>query len=134
MFQVFLFLGMMGHAVLYGSAFETLPKYMTIGLVVAVAFPYILVFGINFTKVSILPPRPYRHCMVFSMFWYAMLTLLAEVMLFLGCMPPNDDQHAIYMGRIFMHLGWLSFRQILNLNSEAKKAEDAFASEVENAQ
>jgi hypothetical protein len=70
--------------------------------------PFLIVYTITFTRQSFLPPRKFGLCLLFAMCWFATITIVAEILYHLGCMPPDSPQNATTMGRVLMHVGWLS--------------------------
>ena len=104
-----LLLGTMGQAACTGAALKPhLP-------VLVVYLPFLTVFTITFFKRSLLPPRAFRFCVLFAMCWFALVTLVAEILFHLGYMPPESPTFGRTFSRILMHIGWLSFIPLIRL-------------------
>jgi len=124
---IFLFLGCIGQSALYGSAFDPIGQKWMVWLISLFIFlPCILVYFLTFTNAPPLPPRPYRIVTIFSMFWFATLSIAAEILLLLGYMPPNSQEHAITISRIIMHIGWISFIPMYYMAADARRAEENY--------
>jgi len=87
--------------------------------------PFLVFFLLTFFKQPFLPPRPFRHCLMFAMGWFAFFTILGEVLAFFDYIPRNppdpDASHAL--GRIFMYVGWLSFIPLIQICRFARRHE-----------
>ena len=75
---------------------------------VIVILPWLIVYTVTFLNQPFLSPCAFRHCLLFAMCWFAALTIVAEVLCHLGCMPPGSPAYAFTASRILMHVGWLS--------------------------
>src|SRR5689334_5624312 len=82
---------------------------------IIIILPWLIVFIITFTKQPFLPPRPFRICLLFALCWFVALTILAEILHYLGRIPPDSPQFAGTLCRVLMHIGWLSSLCIIRL-------------------
>jgi hypothetical protein len=110
--NLLLLIGVMGQAGLYGpfvlKYFSTsIIGFVFIGFVFAL--PWLALFVVTYLKQPILPPRPFRLLLLSVMGWYALFTLLAEILNFFGYMPPESARYAFRLLRVLMYVGWLSF-------------------------
>jgi hypothetical protein len=100
-----LFIGAIGQGVFYGYLFPHLSAWIVIGISL---LPWLIVFFISFCRVAPFGPRPFRYCLVFAMFWYTLVTLLAET-LYLLTRPAASKHFSIIVVRVPTYLGLLSF-------------------------
>jgi len=77
--------------------------------VVIAASPALIVFTVTFAKKPLLPPRAFRLSLILAMCWFASLVIAAEVLCYLGYMPPDSPKYARTISRALMHVGWISF-------------------------
>jgi hypothetical protein len=118
---VALFLGMMGQAGLSGAVLKPhLPVWIGAFLIIP---PWLIVFVLAFFWRPILPPRPFRRCLVLAMCWIAVVTIIAEAWFLLGYMPPDSPKFAGTIGRVLMHIGWLGFIPLCWLCAVARRFE-----------
>ena len=93
-----LFIGAMGQYAFYWS-FAPLPNW-TVG---ALFIPWVTVFTISFcNRPPPISPRAFRGCLLFAMSWYALMTLLTEVLYFL--IPPARGPFSALIGRVLMYV------------------------------
>ena len=105
--NILLLIGVIGQAGLYGPFILKYFSTPIIGFVFAL--PCLAVFVVTYLKQPILPPRPFRLLLLSVMGWYALFTLLAEILNFFGYMPPESTRFAFRLLRVLMYVGWLSF-------------------------
>src|ERR1051325_1277205 len=77
-----LLIGAMGQAIFFTRLFPGLPKWVEWVVFCVLYVPWLTVFGISFCKQAPCGPRPFRRCLIFAMCWYAVMTLLAEILYF----------------------------------------------------
>jgi hypothetical protein len=73
------------------------------------ALPCLAVFVLTYLNRPILSPRPFRLFLLSVMSWYALFTLLAEILNSFGYLPRESTHYAFRLSRAFMYVGWLSF-------------------------
>jgi hypothetical protein len=79
--------------------------------------PWAVIFVIFYADNPLFPPRDKRRYWLNAACWYAMLTVLAEIIWLLGYMPPLKAVHperAMAVIQVLMNLGWLSFLPIIH--------------------
>jgi hypothetical protein len=91
--------------------------------VLILSLPILILFSITYLKQSILSPRQFRFCLLFALSWFAVLTVLAEVLCQLGYMPPDGPEYGRTFARVLMHLGWLSTLDIIPLYLAVRRFE-----------
>jgi hypothetical protein len=77
--------------------------------VVTVMLPWLIVFTITFFNHPFLSPRAFRFCLVLAMCFFALFTIVTEVLCHFGYMPPDSPAYARTISRVLMHMGWFSF-------------------------
>ena len=100
-----LLLGAMGQAGLY---MNLLPQRPTWAIMAPLALPWLTVYTISFCKVAPFGPRPFRNCLLFAMCWYAVLTIIAEILLFIFH-PAPQGHFPVFVARILTYVAALSF-------------------------
>jgi len=100
-----LLLGAMGQAGLY---MNLLPQRPTWAIMAPLALPWLTVYTISFCKVAPFGPRPFRNCLLFAMCWYAVLTIIAEILLFIFHPCPARSLPSL-VARILTYVAALSF-------------------------
>ncbi|OAI55725.1 hypothetical protein AYO49_05235 [Verrucomicrobiaceae bacterium SCGC AG-212-N21] len=110
---------------LAGTLGAALRPYLPLWILVPIALvPWLLIYTITFFNRPFLSPRQYRICLVFAMGWFALFTVLAEVLYHCGLWPPPDGpQKATTLPRLFMHAGWLSLLFVIPQYFAARRAE-----------
>jgi len=95
-----LLIGAMGQWAFYYRIFPHLPDWLIFG---AVIIPWLTVFTISFCNRPPFGPRPFRHCLIFAISWYAGMTLLAEALHFF--MQPAPRGHfSLIAARVLMYV------------------------------
>lgn len=116
-----LFVGALGQAAFLSPITKPhLPVFVPLLLSL---LPWLIVFTVTFTKQPFLSPRPFRYCLLFAMYWFAAVTIIAEVLHWLGAIPPGSPQFAGTMCRVLMHVGWLSALCVIPLCAAARQHE-----------
>ena len=100
-----LLMGAMGQCALYSELFQRLPPWI---IFVALLPPWLTVYTISFCRQAPLGPRRFRHCLIFAMCWYAIMTLLAET-LHLVIHPSPRGHFSITVARVLTYVGALTF-------------------------
>jgi hypothetical protein len=113
-----LFIGVLGQALFLEPV--TKPHLPGIIAVLISLFPGLIVLTITFAKQRFLPPRPFRFCLLFAICWFATLTIIAEILYYLGFMPSDSRE---IQSRVLMHIGWLSLFFIVPLYVAARRYE-----------
>ena len=111
--------GGMGQAGFYGPLLK--PYFPAWLAAVGFMFPLLIVFALTFFKRPFLRPGPFCLCLLFAMCWYALITILAEILAFRGSMPPESPQYAFRLCRALMHVGWLGFIPLIYYYRLARK-------------
>jgi hypothetical protein len=79
--------------------------------------PWAVIFIIFYPSHSLFSPRETRRYWLNAASWYALFTILAEIIWFAGYMPPLKAVHpplAMAVIQVLMNLGWLSFLPIIH--------------------
>jgi len=106
-----LLIGALGQALAYADLFPHFP----FGIIWMVSFiPWLIVFGISFCNRPPFGPRPFRWCLIVAMIWYALASIIVEVLRFFIHVPPRGvdpivAERVIIGARVIMFLGMLSF-------------------------
>lgn len=99
-----LWLGAVGQSVYFLDLFPRTPKWV---IEILLLLPWLTVYTISFCRVPPCGPRPFRYALVFAMCWYAIATLLAEILNFMSY--PHQMNIFQPPWRVMMYLGALSF-------------------------
>jgi hypothetical protein len=67
-----------------------------------------MVFTVSFCRQPPFGARPFRYCLIFSMCWYAVMTVLAET-LHLLVQPAAQEHLPNTIARVLTYFGVLSF-------------------------
>jgi hypothetical protein len=90
--------------------------HLPVAIAVAIfGLPALIIFTITFFRQCLLPPRAFRFCVLFATCWFATLTVVAEIFLHLGYMPPESPKYALTELRSTMHVGWLFLIFVVHL-------------------
>ena len=100
-----LLLGAVGQAALYNDLWPRIPLWI---LFAALLPPWLTVYVISFCRQAPFGPRRFRHCLIFAMCWYAIVTLLAEALHFLNRPVPRGHFPAS-VARVISYAGAFSF-------------------------
>jgi hypothetical protein len=100
-----LLLGAVGQSALYSDLVPRLPSWI---IFVALLPPWLTVYTISFCKQAPFGPRRFRHCLIFAMCWYAVMTLLAEA-LHLLFQPAPVEHYPKMLARVLTYAGALTF-------------------------
>ena len=100
-----LVIGALGQLTIYETLFPRFPMW---GLLSALLPPWLVAYTISFCNRPPFGPRPFRHCLLCAMGWYAVATVLAETLGLLLRPEPRGHISPV-VGRILMYFGWLSF-------------------------
>jgi hypothetical protein len=100
-----LLIGAMGQWGFYGRLFPHLPSWIVMGVLF---IPWLTIFIISFCNQPPFGPRPFRRCLLLAMCWYAVMTLLAEI-LCLFIHPAPRGHLSLIVARILMYSGAVSF-------------------------
>src|SRR5262249_16046002 len=91
-------------------------------LMLLLMVPLYVVFFLTYTKVSPVPARVYLAMLLLAMAWYATVTIICEVLLYVREIPAADDlPWKRNLARALMHLGWISLIPISFLYRSAFK-------------
>jgi hypothetical protein len=93
-------IGAMGQWAFYYRIFPRLPDWL---VMVALFIPWVTVYTISFCNRAPFGPRPFRHCLIFAMSWYAAMTLLAEALHFF-IHPAPRGHFSLIAGRVLMYV------------------------------
>jgi hypothetical protein len=93
-------IGAMGQWAFYYRIFPRLPAWLVMG---DLFIPWLTVFIISFCNRPPFGPRPFRHCLIFAMAWYAAMTLLAEALHFF-LQPVPRGHFSLIAGRVLMYV------------------------------
>lgn len=100
-----LFFGALGQAGLYGNLLPQLPAW---AIMAPLFLPWLTVYTISFCKVAPFGPRPFRNCLLFAICWYAVMTVIAEILLFVFH-PAPQGHFPVFVARILTYVAALSF-------------------------
>jgi hypothetical protein len=100
-----LLVGALGQAGLYHNLFPQLPTW---AVMAPLALPWLTVYTISFCKVAPFGPRPFRNFLLFAICWYAVLTVIAETLLFVF-RPAPQGHFPLFVARILTYVAALSF-------------------------
>ena len=120
-----LFLGAIGQAGFYGSMIR--PHVPLLIALCLASGPGFIVFFLTFFNQPLIPPKPFRRCLLVVMCWVAIATLLAETLAYFGSMKPDSEKNAVTLCRVLMHLIWFSYIPLVSLYGLAKRAEKDYA-------
>ena len=99
-----LLLGAIGQAALYKDLLPRIPTWMFLALLLP---PWLTVYTISFCRRPPFGPRRFRSCLIIAMAWYAIATLLAETVYFIG--KPIEHGHFPHgIARALIYVGALS--------------------------
>src|ERR1700722_16264228 len=98
-----LWFGAVGQSILYESFFPLLPTWAVFTFVFV---PWLTTFTISFCQQPPFGPRSLRHALVFAMCWYAVATVLAEI-LYLLLHPASPWPISIVVAHLVICLGGL---------------------------
>jgi len=107
-----LFLGAGGQAFFYVHLFK--PHFPVWIAMPFFLIPWITVFLIFFNHRSLFPSRQARHYWLYATYWYATLTVIAEIIWLLGYLPaptpipPVTPFASVMTFQVLMNIGWLS--------------------------
>lgn len=77
-------------------------------ILIALFVPWLTVYTISFCKEPPFGPRRFRHCLLFAMGWYTVMTLCTETVQVLTHL--NRHNHIVnVMGQVLTYTGALSF-------------------------
>jgi hypothetical protein len=100
-----LLVGAAGQCALYSALVPHFPSWV---FWVVLLPPWLTVYAISFCKQPPFGPRRFRHCLIFAMCWYAVATLLVEI-LHLLFQPAPLGHFPNILARSLMYAGALSF-------------------------
>jgi hypothetical protein len=100
-----LLIGAMGQFFFYKGTFPHFPAWIVWGVLFV---PWLTVFTISFCNRPLFGPRPFRLCLLVAMFWYALLSVVAEGINFL-IHAPVTGHVPFAVARVLMYFGFLSF-------------------------
>lgn len=92
-------IGAMGQWAFFGTLFPHLSDRLVVGTLL---IPWLTVFTISFCNRAPFGPRPFRRCLLFAMVWYAVMTLLAEI-LYVWIQPAPRGHFSLIVGRLLMY-------------------------------
>ena len=92
-------IGAMGQWAFFGRLFPRLPNWLVMGTLL---IPWLTVYTISFCNRPPFGPRPFRRCLLFAMGWYAVMTLLAEILYF-WIQPAPRGHFSLIDGRLLMY-------------------------------
>ena len=107
-----LFLGAAGQSFFYVHLFKPyFPVWIAMPFFL---IPWITVFLIFYHHQPLFPPRQARHYWLYATYWYAALTVIAEIIWLLGYLPaptpipPVTPFASVMTFQVLMNIGWLS--------------------------
>lgn len=98
--------GAFGQSWFYRHLLPHVPVWLVLGVLF---LPWIAVFSLTFCKRAPFGPRPFRLSLTFVMGWYALVTILAEILHYLHPAPPDAGPFPITVARILMYFALSSF-------------------------
>jgi hypothetical protein len=116
-----LLFGATGQYALCSALVPRLPSWI---IFIALLPPWLMVFTISFCRQAPFGPRRFRHCLIFAMCWYAVMTLLAEI-LHLLFQPTTVGHFPSTLARILAYSGALSFIVLVRTCSALRRYETA---------
>lgn len=98
----------MGQALLFGVFQTTSSRTPSFIIFILLLVPWLTVFTISFCRQPPFGPRLFRHCLVFVMSWYSVMTIIAEGRHYL--LPPAPHQGApVIVPQVLIVLGFGGF-------------------------
>jgi len=99
-----LLVGAAGQCGLLAPSVPRLPEWIVFTSLLP---PWLTVYTISFCRKAPFGPRRFRHCLIFAIGWYAIMTFAAESLRF--CLPPVRIGHCPAMfARALIYSGWIS--------------------------
>lgn len=95
----------MGQYWFYGRSLPSIPRWIIVGILF---IPWLTAFIITQSKRSSFESRPFRFGLLFVICWYALATVVAEIVQFFQHLPP-DGHVTIVAARIMMYFGMICF-------------------------
>ena len=116
-----LLFGATGQCVLYS---DLVPRFPVWFIFLGLLPPWLTVYTISFCRQAPFGPRPFCHCLIFAMCWYAAMTVLAEVFHLLF-QPAPVGHFPIMVARSLAYAGALSFIVFVRTCSVLRRYETA---------
>lgn len=130
-----LMVGMMGHVALFSGLVTAHRNRWVFVIVPVVALPVLVVSLLTRLKPPVLKPplvtpRVYCGLLLLAMGWYALETLVAEVLFYCNALPPDGPRFARNLARVLMHVGWIGFIPLTMLYMSIRSAMQTQAAEL----
>src|SRR5579864_1241864 len=100
-----LLVGAAGQCKLYGILFPRFPSWI---IFVALLPPWFTVYTISFCRRAPFGSRRFRHCLIFAMCWYAVMTLVGET-LHVVFRTAQVEAFPNVLAQVLTYVGALSF-------------------------